>query len=51
MFNMYSYYLQKGHSLKELVNLTYAEQVFYMESMIYEIERENKKYSAIMGGV
>ncbi len=30
---MLHYYLEKGHSLKSLLNLSYTERLFYMASM------------------
>ena len=47
---MYAYYITRGHKLSDLLNLTYAEKVFYSEAMKYEIEREVEKYNQLFGG-
>ena len=36
---MYAYYLQKGHGLNELLQLSFAEQLFYKNAMEVEQER------------
>ena len=38
------YYLERGHSLKELLALTSTEKLFFMASMILTGEEESKKY-------
>lgn len=43
---MYAYYLQKGHSLKELLQLSFAEKLFYRNAM--EVEQE--KIKIMLGG-
>ncbi|MDF2612778.1 MAG: hypothetical protein K0S71_564 [Clostridia bacterium] len=47
---MYSYYINRGHRLGDLINLTFTEKVFYSESMRYEQEKEAEKYRAMFGG-
>lgn len=47
---MYSYYLQKGHSLDELINLSFAAKIFYQQSMIVELEQKAEILSALGGG-
>ncbi len=50
---MVSYYLQKGHSLQYLLNLTEEEKLFFIESMVVnrqeQIEYDIKKIKASMG--
>lgn len=46
---MYAYYLDKGHTLDSLLSLNYTEQLFYAESMMYNIEQENEKNKAMFG--
>ena len=36
---MYAYYLQRGHSLDKLLNLSFAEKLFYKNAMELEQER------------
>lgn len=43
---MYAYYLQKGHSLKELLQLSFAEKLFYKNAM--EVEQEQLRI--LLGG-
>lgn len=38
---MLHYYLEKGHSLKSLLNLSYTEKIFYIASM--EVTGEEMK--------
>ena len=47
---MYAYYICRGHKLDDLLNLTYAEKVFYGQAMLYEIKLENERQSALFGG-
>lgn len=37
---MFHYYLQRGHALSTLLALNRQEQLFYMASMLLEIEGE-----------
>ncbi|OLS02239.1 hypothetical protein [Tissierella creatinophila] len=46
---MYAYYLNKGHALDSLLSLSYVEKIFYVESMMYNIEQENEKTKAMFG--
>lgn len=41
---MMAYYLQKGHSLGELVNLSTTEKLFFIAAMEIEAERRAKMY-------
>lgn len=43
---MYAYYLHRGHSLQELINLSMTEKLFYKNAMDLGIER----VSALIGG-
>ena len=43
---MYAYYLQRGHSLDELLQLSFAEKLFYRNAM--EVEQE--KIVTMLGG-
>lgn len=47
---MYAYYINRGHKLEDLINLSYTERVFYSEAMLYEIEKETEKYNKMFGG-
>lgn len=47
---MYAYYINRGHTLEYLLNLTFTEKIFYSEAMKYEIERETKKYESLLSG-
>ena len=47
---MYSYYLQKGHSLQDLLGLSFAEKMFYTQSMIVELEQKAEIVGALGGG-
>lgn len=40
---MFSYYIDRGHSLNELINLTTDEKDFYIASMIYNTEKNTKE--------
>lgn len=40
---MFSYYIDRGHSLNELINLTTDEKDFYIASMFYNIEKNTKE--------
>lgn len=44
---MYSYYIDRGHTLKELENLSYYEEQFYIASMY--VNREQKVSDIIAG--
>jgi len=46
---MYSYYLNRGHVLEDLLNLSYLEKVFYTESMFYQLDLEKERYQALAG--
>lgn len=41
---MIAYYLQKGHSIDKLVNLSSTEKLFFMGAMEIEAERRAKMY-------
>lgn len=41
------HYLQKGHNMGKLCNLTYCEKLFYTASMIIEKEEESQKWQKI----
>lgn len=43
---MYAYYLQRGHSLERLLQLSFTEKLFYRNAMELEVER----MSAMIGG-
>ncbi|MBQ5682771.1 MAG: hypothetical protein IIV26_04555 [Peptococcaceae bacterium] len=43
---MYAYYLQKGHRLDELLNLSFAAKLFYKNAM----ELEQEKTVKMLGG-
>ena len=43
---MYAYYLQRGHSLDELLQLSFAAKLFYRNAM--EVEQE--KLLTMLGG-
>ncbi|CAI3699904.1 conserved hypothetical protein [Clostridium neonatale] len=49
-----AYYINRGHSLEYLLNLTETEKLFFIESMNLEIENkvkfEEMKYKALLGG-
>lgn len=47
---MYSHFLNKGHSLDKLINLSYLERQFYIASMSYDIENKSKEISTMFGG-
>lgn len=47
---MYAYYINRGHKLEDLLNLSFVEKIFYSEAMEYEIKRETEKYNALFGG-
>jgi len=38
---MYHHYLQRGHALTLLLNLSEQQQLFYLASMAVEIERNS----------
>ena len=44
------YYIQKGFSWNDLVNLSASEKIFLRASMEVEIENETEKYKALLGG-
>lgn len=46
---MYAYYIVRGHSKRELEELTYREKLFYIEAMALDIENENKKMEQMFG--
>lgn len=46
---MYAYYLDRGHTLKSLLSLSYLEKLFYIEAMEYAIEMEREKYNSLFG--
>lgn len=39
---MFSYYLEKGYSIKELESLTYLEKMFLRASMDLNVEAQEK---------
>lgn len=39
---MFSYYLERGYSIRELENLTFLERVFLTASMELHVEAEQK---------
>lgn len=39
---MMHYYVQRGHSIRELVNLSTTEKLFFVASMILRGEEEEK---------
>jgi len=41
---MYAYYLDKGHTLESLINLSILEKLFYAEAMCYNVDIEAKKW-------
>lgn len=41
---MIHYYIQRGHSLDELINLSSSEKAFFCASMILAREEEMKKW-------
>lgn len=41
---MMHYYLEKGHSIKELLNLSYTEKIFMIASMEVTGEEISKAY-------
>ena len=43
---MYAYYLQRGHSLDKLLNLSFVEKLFYKNAM----ELEQEKILKMLGG-
>lgn len=47
---MYAYYINRGHKLEDLLNLSFLEKIFYSEAMDYELTREAEKYKALFGG-
>lgn len=46
---MYAYYINRGHSLDYLLNMSKAEKIFFSEAMLFEIKREEAKYKALFG--
>lgn len=44
---MLHHYLQKGHKLKDLLNLSYTEKLFYIQSMILYYEEEADKWKEL----
>ena len=40
---MYSYYLQKGHTLKSLLDLSYGEKIFYKASISLLSDKMNEE--------
>jgi hypothetical protein len=38
------HYIQRGHSLKELLELSHADKAFMMESMVLFYEEESKRW-------
>lgn len=47
---MYSFYLVRGHSKKELEKLTYLEKIFYFETMLFHEKNEAAKFNSLFGG-
>lgn len=47
---MISYYIQRGHSLSELLGLTRLEKLFLFASINLAREEEQQKYEALFGG-
>jgi hypothetical protein len=47
---MFSYYLDKGHSLDKLINLSHTEKIFYQQSMLHNRKLEIAKHNAMWGG-
>lgn len=43
---MYSYFVARGHQLDYLLNLSYTEKLFFMQTMERELEIEAKKWGA-----
>ena len=41
---MYSYFVARGHQLDYLLNLSYTEKIFFIETMKHEYEIETKKW-------
>ncbi len=43
---MYSYFVARGHQLDYLLNLSYTEKIFFIETMKREYEIEAKKWGS-----
>ena len=46
---MISYYLERGHDLKTLLNLDRYEKIIYKASMLYKIEERTEEMKTIYG--
>lgn len=40
----------RGHKINDLINIPYAEKIFYMNSIQKYFEEENQKIKAMGGG-
>ena len=47
---MYAYYIVRGKDLNELINMPYADKLFYYASMEIEAESKAEFYSTMLGG-
>ena len=47
---MYSYYLEKGYSIRELASLSFLEKVFLLASMELNVEAQEKAMKEIKTG-
>lgn len=47
---MFSYYLDKGHDLDKLMNLSHTKKIFYYQAMLNNQKLEIEKHNAIWGG-
>ena len=46
---MFAYYLERGHSIRELASLTFLEKAFLTASMELHIEAEEKAIEEMKG--
>lgn len=46
---MLSYYLDKGHDLEKLMNLSHTDKIFYQQAMLHNKEQEIIKHNAMWG--
>lgn len=47
---MYSYYINRGHKLEELINMPYADKLFFVASKEVEEERKARMWGGEPNG-
>lgn len=47
---MYAHYINRGHRLDELINMSHIDKLFYLASMRVEEDKKIEFYNAFLGG-